>query len=391
MKKLLFIFVMLVGTTGFTKAQNVSIPDANFKAYLLGNSRINTNGDNEISIAEASAYIGQINVTDKNITDLAGIEMFTKITHLICPLNQLTSLDVSKNTALTHLSCDSNQLTSLDLTKNTALTELLCGTNPLMNLDLSKNTALTWLNCDNNDLTSLDLSNNIALTNLVCTRNQLTNLDVTKNTNLQYLYCYENQLTTLNVSKNTALIQLYCFLNQLTSLDLSKNTALEYLLCFENQLIGLDISQNIILKYVAAFTNKLKYLNLSNGNNDKLSAVQVWDNSELTCIQVDNVTNANSYGTWVKDDTATYSENCLLSVNDINKKQFSVYPNPVKEILNFSEEVSNVKITDVSGRTIKAVSTTEKSVNISNLAKGMYVISAVTKSGEVVSKKIIKE
>ena len=36
--------------------------------------------------------------------------------------NQLTTLDVSKNTALTDLDCDNNQLTTLDVSKNTALT-----------------------------------------------------------------------------------------------------------------------------------------------------------------------------------------------------------------------------------------------------------------------------
>ena len=40
---------------------------------------------------------------------------------------QLTSFDVSKNTALTDLDCEYNQLTSLDVSKNTALTYLYCG------------------------------------------------------------------------------------------------------------------------------------------------------------------------------------------------------------------------------------------------------------------------
>ena len=33
--------------------QNVNIPDANFKAYLVANSLINTNGDTEVQISEA--------------------------------------------------------------------------------------------------------------------------------------------------------------------------------------------------------------------------------------------------------------------------------------------------------------------------------------------------
>ena len=50
MKKLLLIFIALP-MIGF--GQNVNIPDANFKAYLVGNTAINTNGDSEIQVSEA--------------------------------------------------------------------------------------------------------------------------------------------------------------------------------------------------------------------------------------------------------------------------------------------------------------------------------------------------
>ena len=108
--------------------------------------------------------------------------------------NQLTSLDVSKNTALKLLECDRNQLTSLDVSKNTALTELYCYGNQLTSLDVTKNTALTNLSCGHNKLTSLDASGCTALTSLICNINKLTSLDVSKNTALTYLYCYDNQI-----------------------------------------------------------------------------------------------------------------------------------------------------------------------------------------------------
>jgi len=44
MKKLLLILLCLP-MIGF--GQNVNIPDANFKGYLVGNTAINTNGDTE--------------------------------------------------------------------------------------------------------------------------------------------------------------------------------------------------------------------------------------------------------------------------------------------------------------------------------------------------------
>lgn len=80
-----------------------------------------------------------------------------------------------------------------------------------------------------------------------------------------------------------------------------------------------------------------------------------------------------------------------LATDEKNLSKINVYPNPVRETLYFSEEVSNIKITDISGRMVKYISTVEKSVNILNLAKGVYIISGTTKSGETVSKKIVKE
>jgi len=116
----------------FVQSQIVNIPDANFKAYLVGNTDINTNGDGEIQITEAQSYTGSLQVNGLSISDLTGIEEFTSpyLSTLSCGSNQLTSLDLSANDNLTHLYCESNQLTSLDLNANTNLMLLKCGNNP---------------------------------------------------------------------------------------------------------------------------------------------------------------------------------------------------------------------------------------------------------------------
>ena len=144
------------------------------------------------------------------LTSLQGIEYFESLTELVCYYNQLTSLDVSANTALTVLDCSSNTLTSLDVRANTALTKLYCQNNQLTSLDVSGCTALTYLNCGSNQLTSLDVSANTALTTLWCYYNQLESLDVSANTALMVLECDDNQLTSLDVSANTALTFLEC-------------------------------------------------------------------------------------------------------------------------------------------------------------------------------------
>jgi hypothetical protein len=97
MKKLLLILLCLP-MIGF--GQNVNIPDANFKAYLVGNTAINTNGDTEIQVSEANAFGGDIQCQSLNISDLTGIEAFSALTFLHCYSNPLTSLDVSNIIAL---------------------------------------------------------------------------------------------------------------------------------------------------------------------------------------------------------------------------------------------------------------------------------------------------
>ena len=217
---------------------NTNFPDANFRTFV---KNFDTNKDDSLSDTEIAA-VEEIDCYDKGISNLKGIEYFTALRSLNCGYNQLTALDVSKNTTLTKLYCKNNQLTVLDVSKNTALTYLRCNRNQLTSLDVSKNTALTKLYCSTNQLTSLDVSKNTALTKLDCYNNQLTSLDVSKNTALGGLNCGYNQLTALDVSKNTALTWLGCAGNQLTALDVSKNTALTDLDCDKNQLTSLDVS-----------------------------------------------------------------------------------------------------------------------------------------------------
>ena len=193
--------------TGSIPINSTHFPDDHFIAYV--ELRCDKDGDGTLSQAELDG-VTELYVAYANIKDLTGIELFPYLEKLDCKNNNLTRLDVSKNTKLTKLYCEFNQLTSLDLSKNTALTELNCQVNQLTSLDLSKNTALTKLDCALNPLTSLDVSNNTALTYLDCNYNQLTSLDLSKNTALTKLGCHDNQLTSLNLSSNTALTQVYC-------------------------------------------------------------------------------------------------------------------------------------------------------------------------------------
>ena len=295
--KTLLLLLLLVPMMSF--GQNVNIPDAYFKSYLVNNTAINTNGDSEIQVSEASAFTGSIYCNGQSISDLTGIEAFTALTELYCQNNELTSLNVSNNTALEMLRCEGNNLTSLDVSGATALNEL-------------------W--CETNNLTSLNVFNNTALTELGC--------------------CY-NQLTSLDISSNTALTELWCFSNQLlTSLDVSGATSLAFLACENSNLTSLDLSNNTALIYLNCSNNQLQCLNLKNGNNNSVNDFEADINPNLTCIEVDDV----NYSTtnWNDIDPQMYfSTDCNNACSNTSS---------ISELNNTPKQL--IKIVDMLGREI---------------------------------------
>jgi hypothetical protein len=178
-------------------AQNVNIPDANFKAYLVGNAAINTNSDTEIQVSEANSFSGVVNVPSLNISDLTGIEAFNSIVALYCDFNNLTSLILPNNTNLATLTCINNAITSLNLTVIPNLFQAYCGNNSLTGLNTTGCTAMSFLNCSNNNLTSLDLTTNTGLTNFVATQNNLTSLNIANGNNTN-IFGFNAFNTTLN-------------------------------------------------------------------------------------------------------------------------------------------------------------------------------------------------
>ena len=98
--------------------------------------------------------IETLNVSSKNIADLAGIEYFENISTLSCQNNLLTELDLSKNIELQTLNCSNNLLTVLDISNCTLLRQIVCGYNHLTKLNVTNCSVLNSLNCTYNDMTS---------------------------------------------------------------------------------------------------------------------------------------------------------------------------------------------------------------------------------------------
>ncbi len=237
-------FIGIGSITAYAAEGDVAIdatnfPDGNFRAWITANI---AGADDSILTADELAAVTEIDVSDKDIQSLTGIEHFTALEKLVCQNNQLTSLDVSANTALTWLDCRGNQLNSLDLSANVALETLYCINNPSMaSLNVS-GTALTELNCYNNNLTSLDVSNISTLRTIHCYNNELEYLNVNGCTELRELSCFNNNLTSLDL-RDTSINRLYCYGNQLMNLELPANATMGYCNCDSQKAVTITINE----------------------------------------------------------------------------------------------------------------------------------------------------
>ena len=154
-----------------------NFPDKNFRDVV---KTFDTDDNNILSDTEIAA-VKKIDCKGRAITNLKGIEYFIALEYLYCYDNELTELDLKRNTKLKELNCSTNRLTVLDLSQNPKLKRVICSDNALTALDLSHNPELEDVNCSDNALTALNLSSNSKLTNLNASGN-IREITLTGNT-----------------------------------------------------------------------------------------------------------------------------------------------------------------------------------------------------------------
>ncbi len=142
---------------------------------------------------------------EDDIEVLDGIEKFTSLESLYAGDMGIADATALENmTSLKSLYINGNELTSLDVSGNTALITLYCqGNSDLSTLTL--NTAIQYLQCDNCNLSTLSIHECTALNTLICHNNELTELNTLTNTQLRELNCAANHLASLDLSGNSLL------------------------------------------------------------------------------------------------------------------------------------------------------------------------------------------
>ncbi len=106
-------------------------------------------------------------------------------------------------------------------------------------------------------------------------------------------------------------------------------------------------------------------------------------------LYVDNVR-------WSRDglfenSRSTHYYSSITGVNEIPAILMNVWPNPVDEVLNLEvEDLQQIEIFSLEGKLILTIANDLESINVSDLAKGCYLLKATMNNGWVVAQKFIK-
>ncbi|MDX1315513.1 MAG: hypothetical protein R3356_08430 [Eudoraea sp.] len=133
-----------------------AIPDTNFEQAL-----VDLNIDDEVDGFVRTSNIENIenlDIEDKGIADLTGIQDFTALVGLWVSRNEITQLDLRQNTRLKFAFASDNALTSLQVAGLDALEKIEVLNNSLTSLNIADNLLLQELSLANNRLNAIDVS-----------------------------------------------------------------------------------------------------------------------------------------------------------------------------------------------------------------------------------------
>ncbi|WP_397363604.1 T9SS type A sorting domain-containing protein [Olleya sp. R77988] len=163
-------------------------------------------------------------------------------------------------------------------------------------------------------------------------------------------------------------------------------------LTFVNNSIDEDAFSN--LTYLTNTSNSNPLFTDSTNNDFTLQtgspAIDSGDNTKIPAgVTTDLLGNQRIHNTIV--DLGTYEHGATLGVEDFeSNNEFTIYPNPTSSILNIKiqDDIKNIEIYNVQGQQVLVGK--NKSVDVSNLALGIYLLKVETTKGNFITKRFIK-
>jgi len=132
-------------------------------------------------------------------------------------------------------------------------------------------------------------------------------------------------------------------------------------------------------------TNTLQYF--VDGTQIYSGALGTYKNAQIIDFIYDD------YGTGFKVDNITVTNLGVLATDEVSKKEsITISPNPASDRLNINTDakISSVSIFDAKGSLVRTMANPDKTVNVSDLNTGNYIIKVKTDKSEF-TKKFIKK
>jgi len=335
--KTIYFLLAVLATTMATNAQDITFFDDNFKAALLEASpskliafdrldnaiTIDTNQDGEIQRTETE-NVYRLRLTARSLTDLSGIEFFSKLTHLECKNNNLTSLFLTDLPELYALDCSFNQLVHLEV----------AGLQNLQDLNFSFN-------------------------------QMQSAVDFSGMPNLHILRCNSNALTQLDLSPLSGLFMLDCSSNSITSIDIS------------------NIHRAVA---VMAAANNFETILMENGFEDNVDFSQNPTITAICADAIEHVGLRSKIISYGYDETRVSVTACALNIENNDSTTTAVlYPNPANQFLNIQLEKGNllesVQIYNTLGQLVFTGKINQSRVDVTHLKTGNYIVKTTTAKG----------
>ena len=337
--------------------QKTYVPDNQFEKAL-----IDLGYDDFVDDYVLTAIISNIeslDISDKNIVDLTGLEDFAALKFFTASNNHILSADFSLNTNLSVIGLQNNDLARLDLSAMNCLLYVNVKENPLscvqvneqqvacmvpadvymkletdagveVSLDCEYGTAeLTYVPDDNFEQALIDLGYDDKMDDFVLTANisQVEELDISDLgihgltglegfAALESLDCSNNLIKSLDLSRNPKLGSLQAENNEIRTINLSQSS----------DLYGLTLKGNVLSEIDLSNTGSLIWLDVSYNNLESLdiSAVNLWtmfaNNNLLTCIQINEAQlealaqylscQSGNYNCWIADPGVEFALDC---------------------------------------------------------------------------------
>lgn len=311
---------------------------------ILNEKVIDCNDDTKTIYLSKVAIDGirLLEITNKNISNLKGIEKFTNLSLIILANNKIDNIECLVNLNQQYMSIDISNNNIKDVSALCNFSHIDISNNPIEN--------------------GLDKLNNVY--SLVANECNLTDIKINQlaqNTNIRFITAQNNKIQNVNILKNT----------QLETLDLSGNkgiNGIEELINMKELILNDCSLDNDFLKKLKNMT-KLDYLVLSNNNLTDVSELKGMNikNLELSGnkgiildtvpIEIERKITEDEY----YNDIGTFLglENCELddisALRNTNIGTISLAGNPITDLSPlkdneniFSIDVSNTGVSDVS-------------------------------------------